>query len=149
MEIQNQQPNNDSKTTNDLLKIKEDAVKIQESDLMDMVKSIGDESQKSYFVIVFAGILMALIRDFGKVPKEFVCAFIFLVLVAVGIAFYNISSKKVAIHADVSEIFIRNSPINWADHIINKHIFLNQSYQDARNLLDEKDFLTKISFFFI
>ena len=131
---------------NDLVKIKEDAVKIQESDLADTVKSIDSESQKSYFALVFAGVLMALVRDFDNVPKGFACAFIFILFVAAGIAFYNISSKKVAIHADVSEIFIRNSPTQWIDHIINKHVFLNGAYRNASNLLDKKSLLTKWSF---
>ncbi len=54
--------------SNDLIKIKEDVVKIQEADIADTIKSIESENLKSLFVLGFAAVLFGIV--FGKIDKS-------------------------------------------------------------------------------
>ena len=131
---------------NDLLKIKEDAIKIQEADLLDTIKSIEAENTKSSFVLIFASALIALFKDFDKSPLWVNIVFLVLAISSIIVALYNISAKKVSVHANVDEIFLKNTPTQWEEHLQNKHLFLRNSYQEAKNLLYTKASLTRISF---
>ncbi len=131
---------------NDLLKIKEDAIKIQESDLLDTIKSIEAENTKSSFVLIFASAIMALLKDFDKLPLWINIFFLVLAIGSIIFALYNISAKKVSIHANVDEIFVKNIPTQWEEHLQNKHLFLRNNYQEAKSLLYTKANLTRISF---
>jgi len=133
----------------DLIKIKEDAVKIQETDLLDTLKSIEAENTKSSFALIFASALIALLKDFDKFPPWVNITFLVLATGSIIIALYNISAKKVSVHANVDEIFVKNIPTQWEEHLQNKHLFLRNSYQEARNLLYKKANLTRASFILV
>ena len=134
---------------NDLIKIKEDAIKIQEADLLDTIKSIEAENTKSSFVLIFASALIALVKDFDKLPQWVNIVFLVFAIGSVILAFYNISAKKVSVHANVDEIFVKNTPTQWEEHLNNKHLSLRDRYQEAKNLLYTKASLTKISFILV
>lgn len=134
---------------NDLIKVKEDAVKIQETDLLDTLKSIEAENTKSSFALIFASALIALLKDFDKLPMWVNIAFLVLAIGSIIIALYNISAKKISVHANVDEIFVKNIPTQWEEHLQNKHLFLRNSYQEAKNLLYKKANLTRASFILV
>lgn len=134
---------------NDLLKIKEDAIKIQETDLLDTIKSVEAENTKSSLVLIFASALIALLKDFDKLPLWVNVFFLVLAIGSIIFALYNMSAKKISIHANVDEIFVKNVPTQWEEHLQNKHLFLRNSYQEAKNLLYTKSNLTRISFFLV
>lgn len=131
---------------NDLLKIKEDAIKIQEADLLDTIKSIEAENTKSSFALIFASAIIALLKDLDKLPLWVNIIFLILSIGSIIIALYNISAKKVSVHANVDEIFVKNIPTQWEEHLQNKHLFLRNSYQEAKDLLYTKANLTRVSF---
>lgn len=136
---------------NDLSRIKEDAVKIQEIDLLDTIKSIEAENTKSSLVLVFISAFMVLSLNFDKSSFWVIVLYVLANILAFGsviLAFCNISAKKINIHANVDEIFIKNTPKQWEEHLQNKHLFLRTSYQAAKNLLYKKSKLTKASFVF-
>ncbi|MBU1901629.1 hypothetical protein KKG82_04650 [Patescibacteria group bacterium] len=134
---------------NDLIKVKEDAIKIQEADLLDTLKSIEAENTKSSFALIFASALIALLKDFDKLPLWVNIAFLVLAISSIIVALYNISAKKVSVHANVDEIFVKNIPVQWEEHLQNKHLFLRNCYQEARNLLYKKANLTRASFILV
>ena len=61
----------------------------------------------------------------------------------------NISAKKVNVHANVDQIFVKGVPTKWEDYLANKHLFLRNSYQEAKNLLCKKATLMEISFILV
>lgn len=131
----------------ELIKIKEDSIKIQEHDLEDTVKSIENENSKSSFVLGFAGILFALI--FNQVDKILLwqaIVFVSLLICSIGFALWNITAKKVSIHTEVDQIFVNNEPKEWEKYLNYKHLRLNDSYDSAKNLLYQKCNYTRISF---
>lgn len=134
---------------NDLIKIKDDAVKIQKADLLDTLKSIEAENTKSSFVLIFASALVALFKDFDNSPSWVNIIFLVLVVGSIIVALYNISAKKISVHANVDEIFVKNIPIQWEEHLQNKHLFLRDSYQEAKNLLYKKANFTRASFILV
>ncbi|MBU4142826.1 hypothetical protein KJ590_02380, partial [Patescibacteria group bacterium] len=119
---------------------------IQETDLLDTIKSIETENTKSSLALIFASALIALLKDFGKLPLWVNIVFLVLAIGSIIVALYNISAKKVSVHANVDEIFVKNIPTQWEEHLQNKHLFLRNSYQEAKNLLYTKANLTRISF---
>ena len=134
---------------NDLIKIKEDAVEIQQADLLDTIKGIDLENTKSSFALIFASAIIVFLKDFESLPIWANVIFFILAIGAIIVAFYNISAKKISVHANVDEIFVKNTPTQWEEHIQNKHLFLRDSYQKASNLLYKKADLTRISFILV
>ena len=134
---------------NDLIKIKEDAVKIQEADILDTLKSIEAENTKSSFALIFTSALIALLKDFDKLPLWVNIIFLVLAIGSIVVALYNISAKKVSAHANVDETFVKNTPTQWEEHLQNKHLFLRNSYHEAKNLLYKKANLTRASFILV
>ena len=131
----------------DLIKIKEDAIKIQINDLQDTIKSIENENIKSSFILGFAGILFSLIFDKVDILSLWqAIVYIILLLGSIGIAFWNITAKKVNIHINVDEIFVNNEPKNWGRYLNFKHLRLRENYQNAKNLLYQKANYTRLSF---
>ncbi len=131
----------------DLIKIKEDAIKIQINDLQDTIKSIENENIKSSFILGFAGILFSLVFDKVDILSLWqAIVYIILLLGSIGIAFWNITAKKVNIHINVDEIFVNNEPKNWERYLERKHLLLRQTYQNAKNLLYQKANYTRLSF---
>lgn len=131
----------------ELIKVKEDAIKIQVSDLQDTVKSIDNENIKSSFVLGFASVLFGLILN--QINTFQLCQsiiFIILLILSVGMAFWNISAKKVNIHINVDEIFVNNEPKVWEKYLNYKHSRLRKSYESAKILLYHKANYTRISF---
>ncbi|GEM_PF-2580277 len=134
---------------NDLIKVKEDAIKIQETDLLDTIRSIEAENTKSSFALIFTSALIALLKDFDKLPLWVNIIFLVLAISSIVVALYNISAKKVSVHANVDEIFVKNIPTQWEEHLQNKHLSLRDRYQKAKNLLYEKANLTRVSFILV
>ena len=131
----------------DLIKIKEDAIKIQINDLQDTIKSIENENIKSSFILGFAGILFSLVFDkIDTLSLWQAIVYIILLLGSIGIAFWNITAKKVDIHINVDEIFVNNEPKNWERYLNFKHLRLRENYQNAKNLLYQKANYTRLSF---
>jgi len=133
----------------DLIKVKEDAIKIQETDLLDTLKSIEAENTKSSFALIFASALIALLKDFDKLPMWVNITFLVLAISSIIVALYNISAKKISVHANVDEIFVKNVPTQWEKHLNNKHLSLRDRYQAAKNLLYKKANLTRLSFILV
>lgn len=133
----------------DLIRVKEDAIKIQEADLVDTIKSIEAENTKSSFSLIFASALIAFLKDFDKLPLWVNIIFLILAVGSVIVSLYNISAKKVSVHANVDEIFVKNAPTQWEEHLQNKHLFLGNSYQEAKKLLYKKANLTRASFILV
>jgi len=132
---------------NDLIKIKEDAIKIQEDDIADIIKSIESENTKSSFVLGFVAVLFGIVFDkMGKISKEVALAFLLLLLFSVIVALFNISAKKIKIHTNVDEIFVKNEPNGWKDHINNRHLRLREIYSETNKLLYQKALLTRWAF---
>ena len=132
---------------NDLVKIKEDAIKIQEADITDTIKSIENENTKSSFVLGFAAVLFGIVFDkIDKIQKEVAIAFLLLLLVSVGLALWNISAKKIKTHTNVDEIFVKNKPDDWKEHLNNRHLRLREIYSEANKLLYQKASLTRWAF---
>jgi len=131
----------------DLIKIKEDAIKIQINDLQDTIKSIENENIKSSFILGFAGILFSLVFDkIDTLSLWQAIVYIILLLGSIGIAFWNITAKKVDIHINVDEIFVNNEPKNWERYLNFKHLRLRENYQNAKNLLYQKANYIRLSF---
>ena len=132
---------------NELIKIKEDAIKIQEQDVQDTVESIENENSKSSFVLGFAGILFGFV--FNQIDKLLwwqAIGFVSLLLCSIGFALWNITAKKVDIHTNVDEIFVNNEPREWVKYLKNKHERLCDIYKGAKILLYQKVIFTKLSF---
>jgi len=132
---------------NDLIKIKEDAIKIQEADVLDTVRSIEGENTKSSFVLGFAAVLFGIaLNIMDKIPREVSFTFLILLFGSVVAAFWNIAAKKVRIHTNVDELFVHNRPMQWEEHLNNKHLRLRGSYNEAKELLCKKANLTRWAF---
>jgi len=130
---------------NELIKIKEDAIKIKEHDLDDTIKSIENENIKSSFVLGFSGILFGIV--FGQMNKILIQeAIIFTLLLSIIISLWNITAKKVETHTNVDEIFINNRPREWEEYLNYKYLRLNDNYKNAKKLLYQKSDYTKASF---
>lgn len=132
---------------NDLIKIKEDAIKIQEADIADTIKSIENENTKSSFVLGFAAVLFGIVFDkIDKIQKCVALISVMTLLSAVGLALWNISAKKIKIHTNVDEIFVKNKPDAWEEHLNNRHLRLREIYNEAHKLLYQKALLTRLAF---
>jgi hypothetical protein len=132
---------------NDLIKIKEDAIKIQIHDLDDTIKSIENENIKSSFVLGFSGVLFGIaFNQLDKLPLLPAIIFVLLLSSAVVISLFNISAKKVKIHINVDEVFVNNNPNDWETYLNYKHLRYREIYENAKNLLYQKANLTRLSF---
>lgn len=132
---------------NDLIKIKEDAIKIQEADITDTIKSIENENTKSSFVLGFAAVLFGIVFDkIDQIQKEVALVFLLLLSLSVVLALWNISAKKIKIHTNVDEIFVKNKPEDWKEHLNNRHLRLREIYSAANKLLSQKASLTRWAF---
>lgn len=131
----------------DLIKIKEDAIKIQEADIADTIKSVENENLKSSFVLGFATVLFGIVFDkMDKIKKEIAVLFLLLILSSVIIALWNISAKKIKIHTNVDEIFVKNKPDDWKEHLNNRYLRLGEIYTEANKLLYQKASSTRWAF---
>ena len=132
---------------NDLIKVKEDAIRIQEADLLDTFRCIEAENRKSSYVLLFASGLVTWIASTDTNFPCYVEIFVLITgLVAVFSALYNLVGKKVSVHTTVDSIFIHNDPTDWETHLNDKHGALRLNYQNARQFLEEKARLNKVSF---
>lgn len=132
---------------NELVKIKEDALKIQEADITDTIRSIENENTKSSFVLGFAAAVFGMtFGELSELPALVAGAFFLVLLSSVGCAFANITAKKLKIHTTVDEIFVHRRPTLWEEYLNNKHLRLRDVYQEAKGLLYTKATLTRWSF---
>ena len=136
---------------NENLKIREDALKIKEKDLQDTLQSIEMENRKTIAAIGFEAILVSLTLN-AVTKMNFGQYFFFglMILISTIVSFYNLFAKKVAIHTDVDEIFIRKEDNNdWDRYIDYKYLRIKKSYEDAQKLLVKKAVLTIWTFVFL
>ena len=134
----------------DLIKIKEDAIKIQIHDLDDTIKSIENENVKSSFVLGFSSVLFGI--AFSQIDKILLwqaILFILTLMLSITISLWNITAKKINIHTNVDEIFVNNEPKEWEKYLNYKHLRLRESYADAKKLLYKKANYTRVSFFLL
>jgi len=129
---------------NDLIKIKEDAIKIQEADITDTIKSIENENTKSSFVLGFAAVLFGILFDkMDKIHRGAAIASLLLLLISVALVIRNIFAKKIKIHTNVDEIFENYKPNDWEEHLNNRHLRLREIYIEAKTLLYQKATLNR------
>ena len=140
----------DISNSNDLIKIKEDAIRIQEKDLEDTVRSIADETHKSSLIIGFIGAVFIL--SFGyldDIPLPYIAAFILLLLLAACFALWNMAPKKTIIHTNVDEVFVKGKPDKREEYLGYRHLSLRASYGNAKTLLYRKASCTKWALIFL
>lgn len=133
------------------IKMKEDALKLKQSDITDTLKSIESEHIKSSLVLVFAATLFGVVMD--KLESLPVCAallFSAFLLIAVGIALYNIAAKPVPIYTNLDDLISgEKKPLSWNEYITFKYKHLSEAFTKARKLLADKAKWTKRSFIFL
>lgn len=134
--------------TPDELKMHEDAIKLKEDDITDTLKSIESEHVKSSLVIVFSATFFGIVFD--KLESFPFCAALSIaisLLGAVGAALYNMWSKTVAIHTNLDDLITGiKKPSNWEQYITYKYEHLTIKYGNAKTLLKDKAWWTKLSF---
>ena len=131
----------------ELIKIKEDAIKIQERDLEDTVKSIENENTKSSFVLGFVGIIIGIFFNSSIIlPFNLLIFISTLILCTVSCALFNIWAKASKIHNNVDSIFVNNEPREFEKYLNYKHLRLRESYNEAKKLLYKKALFTKLSY---
>ncbi|MCY3973159.1 MAG: hypothetical protein OXF52_03020 [Candidatus Dadabacteria bacterium] len=123
---------------NDLIKIKEDAIRIQEADLLDTFNSIQVENQKSYHVLLFVSGLIAFIIGTSNFPP-----YLTIIISVIGLssalpALKNMRAKKVDLHEDIDYIFKSNSPTSWKERLDIRHKSLEKCSENAYKLLKER-----------
>lgn len=135
----------------DNLKIREDALKIKEKDLDDTLKSIDSENTKTSFALAFESLLVIQSFEFlVKKPLWMTIPYAAIIFFAIVLALYNLFAKKVVIHTNVDDVFIRkNENNNWDSYIDRKYERINDAYKNAKDLLNTKASLTKLTFIFL
>jgi len=92
------------------LRIREDAIRIQEKDLEDIIKSYELENSKTSVGLAFAGLLLIQSTQFVfERPPWYSVLFLALLVLAVFVGFRNLFAKKVPLHTNVDEVFIRKA----------------------------------------
>lgn len=134
--------------TDENLKIREDAIKIQERDIEDSTKGLELENTKVSVVLGFEGLLLVeALSLLGGKPALIKILFVLPLFASMVVGFYNLFAKKIKSHTNVEEIFVRkNSYQSWSDYIDVKHLRLNGVYEETRGLLRQKSHLTNWSF---
>ena len=131
----------------ELIKIREDAIKIQQHDLDDTIKSIENENIKSSYALGFSGVLFGIVfTRLAEIPLWEAIVFLVLLVLCIVVSLWNMAAKKIKIHLDVDEFFRENTTTKWEDYLYRKHLGLLESYNDAKKLLYKKAMATKISF---
>ena len=132
----------------DNLKIREDAIKIKENDLKDTIQSIDSENTKTSLALAFESLLIIQSFDFlSKKPLLLSISFVIFILASIIVALYNLFAKKVPLHTNVEDIFIRKeSNNNWSDYIDRKYERISDAYKKGKELLNSKANLTGYSF---
>ncbi len=131
---------------NELIKVKEDAIRIQEADLLDTFGCIEAEHRKSSYVLFFASGLVIFIANSDSFCHVIQIVCLSFGLISVLFALYNMMAKTANVHARVDRIFVNNALTKWEEHLDNKHLSLRERYQNAQELLKTKVFWTKASF---
>lgn len=130
------------------VKVKEDAIRVMEANLLDTFNCIEAEIRKSSYALLFASGLMAFIV--GMPQKTFPCGLQFILtilyLCSVVPALCNMVSKKVVAHLDIDSVFKIKDSIEWEDYLDKKHPKLNKCYNSAKQAVESKAYCNKISF---
>lgn len=136
------------KSNEDSLRIREDALYIQEKDLEDALKTIEQENYKTSVALGFIGVILVQSLQFASDgPLWWSVIYLGLLMLAAATGFYNLLSKKIAVHTNVDEIFVRKEAFrSWSDYLDLKHLRLAEAYRDAKKLVGHKASLTKITF---
>lgn len=129
--------------TNDSIKIKEDAVKLKEKDIEDTIKSLDNQAIVSYYIVSAILWFLALVFREVSVDKSTKITVLVLGFILVFIWFYNILSKKVDIHSDMSWVFSEKYKKTYDEYLDKKYQHLSKIYTNVKNWLLEKSNLNR------
>jgi activator of 2-hydroxyglutaryl-CoA dehydratase len=129
------------------IKIREDAIRIQEKDVADTCDGIKFETTKISFALAFLSIVTAQSLKFVLSQDYwYKILFIILLLVAFGAAMFSLFAKKTNVHTNVDPIFADNSNDNWKQYLEHRHNNLKDIKTNADKLLKSKVKYTKTTF---
>lgn len=132
----------------DNVKIREDALRIQERDLEDALKTVEQENNKTSIAMGFLGLILVQSLQFVPTqPRWWAALYLALLTFAAVTGFYNLFAKKVGVHTNVAEVFTRKEAFNfWSDYLDLKYLRIADAYKEAARLVDGKALLNKITF---
>lgn len=133
-----------------IIKVKEESLRIQERDIYDQVKNIDNENTKSWIIIWFVWTIIAF--WFSNLWEIDICLKIWLFIswiLPITIALLNIWSKTVWYHISVNDFFVKKEEYsNYEKYLNDLHLTYLKTYKNVSNLLNKKANLTKISYVF-
>lgn len=132
---------------NERVKIKEDALRILETDSQDTIRSLEQEHLKSSFALGFAATFLGVVMDKLDALSSCVAIPILLLLLgSVAVAIYNLLARSIPTHTNVDKVFEEGGPTGWEKHLHVKYESMEKHYRQLSRLLKEKSVMTKISF---
>lgn len=133
---------------NNILKIKEECLKIQEKDISDQVKNIDNENNKSWIIIWFVWTIITFwLQDFNNKGFCLLIIFFTLSIIPILLALMNIWSKSVWYHLNINTFFINESN-DYKKYLNDMHLAYQNTYKNVSDLLVKKALLTKLSYIF-
>lgn len=127
----------------DLIKIKEDAIKIKEKDIEDTIKSLDNQAIVSYYLVSALLWFLALIFRDSSIANNIKIIILVFWFILVFIWFYNILSKKVDIHSDMSWVFLEKYKKTYEEYLDKKYQHLSKIYANVKEWLLEKSNLNR------
>lgn len=138
---------NGKNNKDDILKIYEDCIKIQQHDIDDNLKSIDNENTKSHYVFIIAGVIINYLLSSNQICENvLILLALILTYLSIVISLYNILPKKVYNQINVDKIFVFENYTDWKNHLRNKHLTLNKNYSSTKRLLSIKAIVNYISY---
>lgn len=135
---------NNKQKEEDIIKIKENIIRIQERDIFDQVKNVNNENTKTWYILAFLGILVWL-NDFQIEDKCFQILYMILIISTLSITFINLITIKVYYH-----LKLQNNKYNNYLIFLDKLYELNQqSYNNISNIIKLKAILNSINIILI
>lgn len=132
---------------NDIIKIYEDCIKIQQHDVDDNLKSIDNENTKSYYVFIIAGVIINYLLSLSQIRENvLILLALILITLSIVISLYNILSKKVYSQINIDEIFVLDNYSDWKGYLKHKHLTLRTNYDSTKRLLSIKSYINYISY---
>lgn len=128
-----------------VLRIKADAVRIQEKDVDDQLKNIEGENVKSTIIIGLIGAMATLVPNSENITLSMKIVLMVVFLLPLLIALYNIFSKRVFSHRDVDDCFV-NRTDKFEAYLNSCHLTLKKNYRSISDLLIKKRLLTGLTY---
>ena len=130
------------------IKIKEKCIEIQERDILDQIKNIDNENNKSWIIIWFVSTIIAFVlRDLNIDNNIILIIFFIISILPIITALLNIRSKSVWYHTNINCFFVKNKK-SYEECLNDIHLTYQETYKNISNLLFKKAFLTKLSYIF-